>query len=412
MPHPHPTPPLEGLQAQLGALTALLRDHAPLWRPRPFIEAHPAWTRDLPALAAWLEGLSPEAIDALDADPAAAPHDAPAAWEALRRAAAQAAAVPEAPPAPRAALPDPLRARVPPRKWAQLEAFAAQVHPCPQATSLLDWCAGKGHLGRALAASLGLPVLHVERQRPLCAQGAALDAEAGVCGGYHTADVLRGPPLPSPPPAAPLAVALHACGVLTDTLLRLAVAQGWPALFAAPCCYHMLGGAAAWRPLSAAGAASGLELDPRELRLAIYDEVIASPVERAARRRQMAWRLAVDLLVREASGRDAYHTLGNLSAETWHLPFDAFARQTADARGYPLPPRFDPAQALRRGEERAHRARALALVRGLFRRPLEVWLVLDRALLLAEAGRPVTVQTFCPTHLTPRNLMIASRLLA
>ena len=54
--------------------------------------------------------------------------------------------------------------------------------------------------------------------------------------------------------------------------------------------------------------------------------------------------------------------------------------------------------------------RNLELVRGLFRRPLEVWLLLDRALYLQEQGWKVQLGTFCAYHLTPRNaLLLAER---
>ena len=41
-----------------------------------------------------------------------------------------------------------------------------------------------------------------------------------------------------------------------------------------------------------------------------------------------------------------------------------------------------------------------------FRRALEVWLVMDLALGLEEAGFEVAVGTFCDRALTPRNLMV------
>ena len=58
------------------------------------------------------------------------------------------------------------------------------------------------------------------------------------------------------------------------------------------------------------------------------------------------------------------------------------------------------------GWRRLAEVRNLELVRGLFRRPLELWLVLDRALFLAENGYRVEVGTFCESALTPRNLMV------
>ncbi|MNG29795.1 hypothetical protein D3C84_1152830 [compost metagenome] len=50
--------------------------------------------------------------------------------------------------------------------------------------------------------------------------------------------------------------------------------------------------------------------------------------------------------------------------------------------------------------------RNLELLRNLFRRPLELWLVLDRALFLEEQGYRVRPGLFCDYPLTPRNLLI------
>ncbi|MNG37039.1 hypothetical protein D3C84_1242660 [compost metagenome] len=58
------------------------------------------------------------------------------------------------------------------------------------------------------------------------------------------------------------------------------------------------------------------------------------------------------------------------------------------------------------GHQRLAEVRNLELLRGLFRRPLELWLVLDRALFLSQKGYEVRLGTFCETPLTPRNLML------
>ena len=61
------------------------------------------------------------------------------------------------------------------------------------------------------------------------------------------------------------------------------------------------------------------------------------------------------------------------------------------------------------GWQRLAQVRNLELVRGLFRRPLELWLVLDRALYLSENGYDVQLGAFCDRHLTPRNLMLLAQ---
>ena len=48
----------------------------------------------------------------------------------------------------------------------------------------------------------------------------------------------------------------------------------------------------------------------------------------------------------------------------------------------------------------------MELVRLLFRRPLEIWLALDRACFLEEQGYNVVMGSFCDKPITPRNLLI------
>ncbi|MNE62192.1 hypothetical protein D3C76_1770990 [compost metagenome] len=59
-----------------------------------------------------------------------------------------------------------------------------------------------------------------------------------------------------------------------------------------------------------------------------------------------------------------------------------------------------------KGWQRLAEVRNLELLRNLFRRPLEMWLVLDRGLYLQEQGYRVQLGVFCEQPLTPRNLML------
>ena len=46
----------------------------------------------------------------------------------------------------------------------------------------------------------------------------------------------------------------------------------------------------------------------------------------------------------------------------------------------------------------------------VFRRAIEMWLVLDRVLYLEAAGYQVQLTTFCQKSLTPRNILIQAEL--
>lgn len=58
------------------------------------------------------------------------------------------------------------------------------------------------------------------------------------------------------------------------------------------------------------------------------------------------------------------------------------------------------------GVRRWQQVRRHELVRHLFRRPLELWMVLDYALYLEEQGYRVRLGEFCDRSLTPRNLLL------
>jgi len=406
-------PDHDAIRARFDALAALLTEDAWLWQPRPFVLDQPPWAADLPDLIRWLDALDDDVINALNLDPFALPvHPDLAALRERTTAHTRLTALPKHPLGDRLDHPA-LRYRVPDRKWRQLEHFTAHALPVlARAPRIVDWCSGKGHLGRALACATGLPVAHLERQHHLCVHGAELARRALSLGAapihadFVNTDVLTADAWRHLD-ADTAAVGLHACGVLTDTLLLQADKRDVPALAVAPCCPHV-GGPGPWRPISNTATASPLRPTRLQLRLAIYDERVATPTERAWRRKEQAWRLAVDLLLREATGRDDHIPAGDLRPHWRRQTFEAFAREAAERVGLPLPARFDPDRAEAAGVERARRARARAIPRGLYRRPMELCVIDDRALFLIERGWSVRVGLFCPADLTPRNILVTA----
>ena len=124
----------------------------------------------------------------------------------------------------------------------QIEAFATAA-PAPE-RPVLDWCGGKGHLGRLLALHWRTPVTTLEIDPALCAAGEALAERQALDHEFLVADALT-----AEIPAGRHAVALHACGELHRRLIEGAADAGLAGLDVAPCCYHR-GIADAYRPLS------------------------------------------------------------------------------------------------------------------------------------------------------------------
>ncbi|MDO8698122.1 MAG: methyltransferase, partial [Pseudomonas sp.] len=302
------------------------------------------------------------------------------------------------------AAPNPrLSAGVPGRKWQQIAAFAdcLQFQQTPQ--HWLDWCAGKGHLGRLLAQD-GSALSCLEYDPALVKAGQQLSQRAGLKAEHLLQDVfangaaahLRAEHTP---------VALHACGDLHVRLLQLASSAGCQQLAVAPCCYNRIS-ADSYQPLSTSAQASALQLSKEDLGLPLSETVTAGARVRRQRDSSMARRLAFDHLQRELSGLDQYLPTPSLPTAWLDKSFADYCRDLAALKDLPTPPSRDWAALEALGWQRLAQVRNLELVRGLFRRPLELWLLLDRALYLQSQDYQVRLGTFCAPQLSPRNLLL------
>lgn len=382
------------------ALDATLASIRPLWHARPFSEMRPAWCLEWPALAAELLALD-------DADQARLADDGEAAAGFVACHIGEVAELPglacvadiHARPLP--ALGTFWAWEIPGRKRGQIEAFAASA--ARSGRPVIDWCGGKGHLGRLLARHWQVGVTTLEIDGALCADGVQLARRAGVEQGFVAADVLQpGVPLP----VGGHAVALHACGDLHRTLVGQAADRGLAALDVAPCCYYR-GVSGNYQPLSGSLLA---HLTADDARLAVTESVTATPRRLRQRDREMAWKLAFDVWRREVDGVDEYRSFKPVPAAWMRGSFPEFLVRIAQREGLATPAaqRLDALE--RCGWERQREVMRLSILRQAFRRPLEVWLALDLAVRLENDGYAVSIGRFCERRLTPRNLLISARL--
>lgn len=389
--------PVKDVEARFQALDAFLFEHQGLWKPRPFTHLYLPWETQHPELAQWLRQRSLDDAETCHNYP----HDlpAPAPFAQLAAQARALSAVDKLPTQPLAPARHRLNVDVPGRKWEQIEAFGSALQFAQAPTHWLDWCSGKGHLGRRLVqADQALTCL--EYDPALIAAGQALSDHHGLPATHRLQDVMADVAIR----AEHTPVALHACGDLHVRLLQLASAAGCKQLALAPCCYNRIT-AATYQPLSNAGRASNLQLSIDDLGLPLSETVTAGKRVRLQRDTSMARRLGFDQLQRELRGIDEYLPTPSLPASWLDKPFADYCRELANLKGLSTgEPDWAALEA--HGWRRLAEVRNLELVRGLFRRPLEVWLVLDRALFLSEHGYKVDVGTFCDPALTPRNLMV------
>lgn len=404
-------------QDQARTLANLLGNTADLWRPAPFYD-DPPWVSELPVVAQALLELNDADAETLERNPDALQRFLSGLVPpigVLSAAAAvclDAASLPESAPAPTwppLSVPETHGRDVPGRKWQQLLHFAGTVGtPCGP---LVEWCSGKAHLGRLLARTHGVAVTAIERNAALCAEGKRLAQRDRLHVQMLHADVLQLSASAACCHADTHAIALHACGDLHLALLRAGGDAGIAAFDLAPCCYHLTRDPF-WQPLSKTltnTPLATLNLQREELRLAVQESVTASARVLRQSRTLSAWRLGFDALQRRLRDIDtALHTparpLGVLAAG-----YAALCADFAAHHQIVLPGGLDYPALEQAGHARLHRVRRLELLRHACRRPLEIALVTDRALYLAEHGYAVTVRTFCPRPLTPRNLMISAR---
>ena len=407
-------------------LSEFLRDHQPLWRERPFVTERPSWAADNRDLERWLLSLDQDQVAALEQNNELMEVDAPPLLQRWASLAREAAALPrDAISGPPPAIPPDLAWEMPQRKRDQVAAFAAAAsHLLPQPMELVDWCAGKGYLGRVMAGLHARKVTCMERREDLCTKGMSLDRRAGLQTRWLNEDIS------SPAAHAYLegrgVVALHACGVLHRDLVKNARRDGVRALAFAPCCYHRMsprGGRVhpepgagilppppkhpPYAPLSAAARGQDLLLDQHALRLPASREVVARPRQIHMRQQEQIYRLGLDLLMRSALKLDRYTPMPAFPARWIRLSFPEFIGQVEAEYGLNLgSEELDPVE--EQARRRLDRSRALGLVRGLFRHPLELWLVLDSALHLQEQGYQVRLLTFCDPATTPRNMLVVA----
>ena len=389
--------PARDVEARFEALDAFLIEHQGLWRPRPFTHRQLPWETDHPELAHWLRQRTLAEAEASHNTP----HElkAPAPFPQLAEQALRLSAVDKLPTHPLAPARHRLNVDVPGRKWQQIEAFGAALQFAQPPAHWLDWCAGKGHLGRRLLQT-GQQLTCLEYDPALVAAGQALSEHHQLPATHRLQDVMAAVTIS--PEHTP--VALHACGDLHVRLLHLASAAGCKQLALAPCCYNRIN-ADTYQALSTAGKASRLQLSIDDLGLPLSETVTAGNRVRLQRDTSMARRLGFDQLQRQLSGCDQYLPTPSLPAGWLEKPFADYCQELAIRKGLSTGEQ-DWAALEAFGWQRLAEVRNLELLRGLFRRPLELWLVLDRALFLAENGYRVEVGSFCEPALTPRNLMV------
>ncbi|PCK30786.1 methyltransferase [Pseudoalteromonas piscicida] len=288
------------------------------------------------------------------------------------------------------------------RKLEQLQDFVAAINETK--ASVLEWCAGKGHLGRMLAYHGAPEVNSIELQADLCRQGEESAKRQDLNLHFHCADVLKDD-IHHHFVENRHGIALHACGELHRVFMRQAVENGMKKLSLSPCCYHLFT-PPLYEAMSEEAQSSPLNLSHHDMKLALQETVTAPGRVAEIRKKEVSWRLGFDALRRELQGDNHYLSVPSVNKAIFSGAFSEFCDWAAAQKQLTLPVNIDFDKYERIGRERKQVTDRIELVRHLFRRAIEIWLVLDRVLYLQAAGYDVSLSTFCEKSLTPRNILI------
>ncbi|EGU46748.1 hypothetical protein VII00023_07434 [Vibrio ichthyoenteri ATCC 700023] len=395
------------MQALFHSIDTYLLQHQDFWRFEPFfVSQHSTlpWQQSHPALCQWLQDLSDDQVEHYKQDQNALVDAVAPFFPSMRELLAQLAM-------PSVTLSGLNLARgvdsgVPGRKLSQITAMGEAALQNHQGEEWLEWCSGKGFLGRILASQSRQKVTSLEYQAPLCQSGQLEADKQQLPMTFVQGDALSDE-VEQIFNASQHAVALHACGDLHVSLLEKGVDHQLPAMTISPCCYHLIAGQQ-YRPLSSLAIDSTLKLSQSELRIPLQELVTGG--ERVKRHRwlEMSYRLGLDILLRQELGLDHYLPVPSIKKSQLADGFSAFCQWAAQHKGLTLPPcDFD--AYWQQGSQRYWQMEKLSLIQQLFKRALELWLVLDKALYLEQNGYHVQVREFCRRDITPRNLLIQAQ---
>lgn len=385
------------------ALSSFLLAHRPLWQLAPFECQTIPWIEDYPELVQGLEQLTEGELahllqDEVDAH-AWVSHFVPKLdelghdWLVKPQVAAE--------------LPFWLLNGVKGRKCEQIAAFCAQLPSEPN--KWLEWCAGKGHLGRVAHHQTSSQITSLEWQPELCQQGQKMADQLQSHQQFVHADVLKQDMTPYLKETQGV-MALHACGQLHMQLLTLARQQRVHSILLCPCCYHLIE-APEYLGMSTQAKSLGLVLSKRDLKLPLQQLVTTGQRGRKLRDTELLWRLSFSQYVQLLTNNDHYTPLPNFAKSILSQDFAAFCRWGCQTKDFPFEPSLVE-QALKLGYSQLNLVNKIELVRQRFRRHLEMWLVLDRVVFLEEAGYQVDVMAFCDFSVTPRNLLLKAQLIS
>ncbi|MFC1235092.1 methyltransferase [Vibrio sp. F74] len=392
------------MQSVFLQLELILQQNESLWRFEPFhqsIQSRLTWSGDYPELCQWLSALSIEQVRQYKSSTSKLMNDITLVFpqvEELQRLISLSMTTQDP-----VSLKRGLDSGIPGRKLEQIVSMGSFALAHHKGTEWLEWCSGKGYLGRILASCSTQLVTSFEWQTSLCELGQREAIKESLPMTFIQGDALS-EKARDIVTSNQHVVALHACGDLHVRLIQHASAAGSQAISISPCCYHLIEHEK-YQPLSDQGLRSTLNLTKTELRIPLQETVTGGKRVSRHREQEMRYRLGFDLVLKKVLGMESYVAVPSIKKSMLSEGFEHFCNWAAKEKDIILPV-IDFTLWEGEGEKRFWQMERQSLLQQLFRRALELWLVYDRALFLQQNGYQVSVVEFCEREVTPRNIMI------
>ncbi len=384
-----------------------LIENQSLWRFDPFQSSiHPVlpWQEKYPNLCQWLASLSPLQIERLKTKPEEALTEISAYIPVLKSLSEHIKL--DALSLKGLDLERGLDSGIPGRKLEQIVSMGEAAIQSHYGEEWLEWCSGKGYLGRILSTQTDQPVTSFEYQQSLCDSGQSAAHEHQWKMTFIQGDAFDAKAKAIFKPTQH-AVALHACGDLHVRLLQYGCEAGISAITISPCCYHLIQGET-YQPLSELAQNSTLALSKQELRIPLQQTVTGGERVRRHRQQEMIFRLGFDLITRQVLGIEEYQPVPSIRKSQLSEGFEAFCLWAAEQKEIGISQTIDFNKFETLAEQRFWHMERMSLVQLVFQRPLEVWLALDKALYLEQHGYHASLSEFCAKSVTPRNILICA----
>ncbi|MEZ9291068.1 methyltransferase [Vibrio lentus] len=293
---------------------------------------------------------------------------------------------------------------IPGRKLQQIVSMGEASLEHHHGKEWLEWCSGKGFLGRILSQQSDQKVTSFEWQQLLCESGQKIADDQKL-----EMDFVQGDAFSKDADRVfnsnQHAVALHACGDLHVELVKKSVSHGLPAVTISPCCYHLIRDEN-YQAMCSVAKNSALTLSKNDLRIPLQETVTGGERVKRHRQLEMSYRLGFSQLLKGELGVDEYVPVPSIKKSELSEGFESFCYWASEVKKLPLDSDIDFEPYLVQGEALFWEMEKLSLVQQVFRRPLEIWLALDRAIYLQEQGYEASIEEFCERSITPRNLLI------